>query len=252
MKGLLYKDFVNAKGCIALAFFYLFYVFAMVEVIAVDFNAAVGLQEKFAVLSGRYLILLSCIFVSCLIPTSMATAICCLDGKTKWTNYALALPGGYRNIVKEKFIIVLLGHMISVVASLAVVVLSKHYFEVEVDGIEIEDMGADIFILLMLVIIGLSLIGNAFIIPLVCRSKENWIEILGLVCLVIVIYALMAYISLGDISFIQDGNLMEKLITWIANHEKEVWEISYGLVGVGVMSQIVSYLVTVKTYLKCV
>ncbi len=252
MKGLLYKDFVNAKGYIVVALFYLFYVFIMIEAVAWDFTNAIGLEDKLAILSENFMILLSCIVVSCLIPTAMATTICTLDRKTKWTNYALAMPGGYRAVVTEKYLIALIGDAVAVIASLAAVAVVKHYFEVEVDGVLIEDVGTDAFIILMLLSVGVSLLGNSVLLPMICRSKENWIEIICLVCLVVVMYVGFAYLSLGDISFFQQENLMEKIIMWIATHEKEVWRICYGFVGVGVLAQIVSYVVTRKTYLKYV
>ncbi len=250
MKGLLYKDYVNGKGYIVVAAFYLFYVFIMVEAVALDFSNAVGLEDKLTILSEDFLILLSCIVVSCLIPTAIATAICSLDNKTKWTNYALALPGGYKSVVTEKYIIALMGDMVAVIASLAFVGVVKHSFEVEVDGVPIEDVGTDAFIILMLLSVGVSLLGNSIILPLICKSKESWLEIFFLVCMVIGGYALAAYASLGDISFFQQENLMEKIIMWIATHEKEVWRICYGFVGVGIFAQIVSYVVMRKTYLK--
>lgn len=250
MRGLLYKDFVNAKGYIAVVVFYLFYVFVMVEAVALDFTNAVGLEDKLAILSENFMTLLSCIIVSCLIPTAMATTICTLDSKTKWTNYALALPGGYRAVVTEKYIIALIGDVVAVIASLATVVAVKHYFEVEVDGVLIEDVGTDVFIVLMLLAIGVSLVGNSFFLPLICKSREDWFNIFFGVCIVIFIYALLAYLALGDISFFQQENLMQRIIMWIATHEKEVWGISYGFVGAGILTQMVSYMVTVKTYLK--
>lgn len=250
MRGLLYKDFVNAKGYIAVVVFYLFYVFVMVEAVALGFNNAVGLENKLAILSENYMILLSCIIVSCLIPTAMAMTICTLDNKTKWTNYALAMPGGYRAVVMEKYLIALIGDVVAVIASLATVAVVKHYFEVKVDGVLIEDVGTDVFIVLMLLAIGVSLVGNSIILSMICKNKESWLEIFFLVCFVIVVYALAAYMALGDISFFQQENLMEKIIMWIATHEKEVWGISYGFVGAGILAQMVSYMVTVKTYLK--
>ena len=63
-------------------------------------------------------------------------------------------------------------------------------------------------------------------------------------------YVGFAYLSLGDISFFQQENFMQRIMTWIATHEKEVWSISYGFVGVGIFAQIISYVVTMKTYLK--
>lgn len=252
MKGLLYKDFVNARAYIAIVVFYLFFVFAMVEAVAWDFTNATGLEDKLAILSENFMILLSCIVVACLIPTAMAMTICTLDGKTKWTNYALALPGGYKAVITEKYVISLIGDVVAIIASLATVAIVKHYFEVEVDGVLIEDVGTDIFIVLMLLSVGVSLLGNSVLLPIICRSKENWIYIIFLVCLVVIMYVGFAYLSLGDISFFQQDNLMEKIIMWIATHEKEVWSISYGFVGVGIVAQIASYIVTVKTYLKYV
>ncbi len=252
MKGLLYKDLINGKAYIGVVVFYLFYAFMMVGVIGWDFNAAEGLEAKLGVLSECYLMLGGCVFAACLLPMAMSTVLCTLDNKTKWTSYATALPGGYKNVVAEKYIIVLVGHVIGVLAALITIFAIKHTFEVEVDGIMIEDVGANVFVVLMLLMLGISLIGNSILIPFVARNKPGLVNIVLTVCAVIAMYGLFAYIALGDISFFKQGNIMERIIMWIANHKKQVWGACYGLVGVGVISQIVSYMVSVKTYLKYV
>ena len=252
MKGLLYKDLINGKAYIGLVVFYLFYAFMMVETIGWEFASAVGLEAKLGVLFENYILLMSTVFVACLIPMSMSTVLCTLDNKTKWTNYAIALPGGYKNVVAEKYIIVIIGHVVGVLASVITIFAIKHTFEVEVDGVPIEDVGTNIFVILMLLMLGLSLIGNSILIPFVSRNKAGLVNMVLTVCAVIAMYGLFAYIALGDISFFQQGNIMQRIIMWIATHKKEVWGVCYGLVGVGVISQIVSYLVSVKNYLKYV
>ena len=252
MKGLLYKDLINGKAYIGVVVFYLFYAFMMVDVVGWEFNAAEGLEAKLGVLSESYLMLGGCVFVACLLPMSMSTVLCTLDNKTKWTGYATALPGGYKNVVAEKYIIVLIGHVIAVLASLITIFAIKHTFEVEVDGVMIDDIGANVFVILMLLMLGISLIGNSILIPFVARNKPGLVNIVLTVCAVLAMYGLFAYIALGDISFFKQGNTMERIIMWIATHKKEVWGACYGLVGVGVISQIVSYMVSVKTYLKYV
>lgn len=252
MKGLLYKDLINGKAYIGVVAFYMFYVFMMVEAIGWEFASAVGLEAKLGVLSESYLMLGGSVFVACLLPMSMSTVLCTLDNKTKWTNYATALPGGYRNVVAEKYIIVLIGHVIGVIASLITIFAIKHTFEVEVDGVMIEDVGANVFVILMLLMLGISLIGSSILIPFVTRNKPGVVNIVLNVCFVVAVYGLFAYIALGDISFFQQGNIMQRIIMWIATHKKQVWSICYGLVGVGIVSQIVSYVVSVKTYLKYV
>ncbi|MBQ8412383.1 MAG: ABC-2 transporter permease [Lachnospiraceae bacterium] len=252
MKGLLYKDLINGKAYIGLVVFYLFYAFMTVETIGWEFVSAVGLEAKLGVLSGNYILLMSTVFVACLIPMSMSTVLCTLDNKTKWTSYATALPGGYKNVVAEKYIIVVIGHVIGVLASLITIFAIKHTFEVEVDGVMIEDVGANVFIVLMLLMLGISLIGNSILIPFVSRNKPGVVNITLTVCAIIVMYGLVAYIALGDISFFKQGNIMERMIMWVATHKKEVWGVCYGLVGVGLVSEIVSYVVSVKNYLKYV
>lgn len=252
MKGLLYKDLILGKAYIALVFFYLSYNFMMVGVIGWEFTSAGGLEEALATLSEDYLILMATVFTACLIPTAMSTVLCTIDNKTKWTNYAMAFPGGYRNVVKEKYIVVLIGHIIAVLSSLGLVLAIKHTFEIEIYGVPIEDVGANVFIILMLIMVGLSLIGNAILLPFVSRNKSSLVNIVLTVCAVIAAYGLFAYIALGDVSFFQQENLVERIIMWIATHKKKVWGFSYGLVGVGVVAQIVSYMVSVKTYLKYV
>lgn len=252
MKGLLYKDLINGKAYIALVIFYLFYAFMMVEAVGWEFISAEGIEAKLEVLSESYLMLGGSVFAACLLPMAMSTVLCTLDNKTKWTNYAIALPGGYKNVVAEKYIIVIIGHVIGVLAALITIFAIKHTFEVEVDGVIIEDIGANVFVILMLLMLGFSLIGNSILIPFVTRNKPGIVNIVLTVCAVIAMYGLFTYIALGDISFFQQGNIMQRIIMWIANHKKQVWGACYGLVGVGVISQIVSYLVSVKNYLKYV
>ena len=250
MKGLLYKDLINGRGYIGLVAFYLMYVFGIVESIAWEFNTAKGLEEKLGVLSENYMILMSAVFVACLIPMSISTTICTLDNKTKWTNYATALPGGYKNVVAEKYIIIIIGHVIGILSSVITIFIIKHTFEIEVDGVKIDDVGTSAFVVLMLLMLGLSLIGNAILIPFTTGNKPGVVNIALTVCGVIAMYGLFIYVALGDISFFKQGNLMQRIIMWIATHKREVWGACYGLVGIGIVSQIVSYLVNVKTYLK--
>ncbi|MBR3599225.1 MAG: ABC-2 transporter permease [Lachnospiraceae bacterium] len=252
MKGLLYKDLINGKAYIGIMVFYLFHAFITVETIGWEFVSAVGLEAKLGVLSENYILLMSTVFVACLIPMSMSTVLCTLDNKTKWTNYAIALPGGYKNVVAEKYIIVIIGHVIGVLASLITIFAIKHTFEVEVDGVMIEDVGANVFVILMLIMLGISLIGNSILIPFVARNKPGLVNIVLTVCAVIAMYGLFAYIALGDVSFFKQENLVQRIIMWIATHKKQVWGTCYGLVGVGFVSQIVSYVVSVKNYLKYV
>lgn len=252
MKGLLYKDLVNGKAYIGVVAFYLFYAFMMVDVVGWDFNAAEGLEAKLEVLSECYLMLGGCVFAASLLPMAMSTVLCTLDNKTKWTNYATALPGGYRNVVAEKYIIVVIGHVIGVLASLITIFEIKHTFEVEVDGVMIEDVGANVFVILMLLMLGISLIGNSILIPFATRNKPGVVNVVLTVCAVIAMYGLFAYIALGDVSFFKQENLVQRIIMWIATHKKQVWGTCYGLVGAGVVAQIVSYVVSVKNYLKYV
>lgn len=252
MKGLLYKDLINGKAYIGIMVFYLFHAFITVETIGWEFVSAVGLEAKLGVLSENYILLMSTVFVACLIPMSMSTVLCTLDNKTKWTNYAIALPGGYKNVVAEKYIIVIIGHVIGVLASLITIFAIKHTFEVEVDGVMIEDVGANVFVILMLLMLGLSLIGNSILIPFVTRNKPGVVNIVLTVCAVIAMYGLFAYIALGDVSFFKQENLVQRIVMWIATHKKQVWGVCYGLLGVGIVSEIVSYVVSVKNYLKYV
>jgi len=249
MKGLLYKDYINGKIHIGIIIFYLFYLAIMITAIASDFNSAAGLEEKIAQLSENLPILLACIFIACLIPTSMSTILCTLDNKTKWTLYATALPGGYKIVVLEKYVVVLIGHIISTIVSLAITFATEKLFTIDNEQFFIE-INTDVFIMLMLLILGISLIGNALLLPFINRPNNGWINILFIVIAVIAVYGLFAYAALGDISFFQQENLMQRLFQWIATHEKELWAICGGLAGIGIASMTVSYGVTIKTYLK--
>ena len=100
--------------------------------------------------------------------------------------------------------------------------------------------------------LGISLIGNSILIPFATRNKPGVVNVVLTVCAVIAMYGLFAYIALGDISFFKQENLVQRIVMWIATHKKQVWGTCYGLVGAGVVAQIVSYVVSVKNYLKYV
>ena len=102
----------------------------------------------------------------------------------------------------------------------------------------------------LIILSSMHCLKSSFILPFICRSKANRLEIFFGVCLVIVVYVGFAYLALGDISFLQQDNQMEIIAAWIAKHKKAVWGCCYGFVGAGIASQVVSYVVTVKTYLK--
>lgn len=251
MKGLLYKDYINGKGYIVLAGFYIFYIACIIGAVASEFTNATGFEKKIAVLSENYVMFLGCIIVACIMPVGIALGICGLDNKTKWTNYVLALPGGYKVLVTEKYIVALIGEAIAVILSLLVALAIKCFFEVEVDGVQL-DAGSQVLYIVMLIMIGSCLIVSAFVLPLTCRNKGRLLDIVATICLVAICYALFAYIALGDISFFQQENFMERILMWIATHKKVIWGIGYGLVGVGIVAQIISYSVTVKMYHKYV
>jgi len=251
MKGLLYKNLINGKLNILVIIFYLSYIVMMIEVLAYEFDKEVTYEGKFESLSETIIMMLSCVFIACVIPAAMSTELCTRDNKTKWTNYAIALPSGYKAVVLEKYIVVLIGHIVGVLASLFTIYSVENRFEVDTAEYYIE-VNTDIFFMLMLILIGVSLIGNAFLLPFIIRNKSGWMNIFFTCCYVVICYVGFAYVSLGDISFFQQDNLMERIFMWVATHEKEIWRFCYGLVGVGVVAQVVSYAVTVKTYLKYV
>lgn len=247
MKGLLYKDYINGRGFIAIVIFYLCYVGSMISVISYEFTNGKDIVEQIEVITECFSMMVACVFVACLIPMSMSTTLCNTDNKTKWNDYALALPGGYKLVVAEKYVIVLIGHLISAVSSLVITYCIKTIFVLDVEGFKLE---TDIFIMLMLVLVGISLLFNAILLPFIVRNKSWWIDILFVAVVVIVFYAGFAYLALGDISFFQQENLVQKMLEWVSKNETSLWIICGAVTGIGLVSQLISYFVTTKTYLN--
>ncbi|MBE5965135.1 MAG: hypothetical protein E7252_09515 [Lachnospira sp.] len=247
MKGLLYKNFINGKSYIAIVAFYLVYVGSMISALSYEFANEKDIMKQIELLSETFPMMVACVFVACIIPMSMGTVLCTMDNKTKWTSYATALPGGYKLVVLEKYVVVMLSHILAIMASLITIFAIKNSFVLDIEGFK---MDMDVFIMLTLVMVGISLVANSMFLPFITRDKGGFINVLFVVIIVVAAYAGFAYMALGDVSFFQQKNLIQKILMWVADNEKKLWAISIGLTLVGVVSQIVSYVITKKTYLK--
>ena len=75
-------------------------------------------------------------------------------------------------------------------------------------------------------------------------------NIIIIVLLFSLLYGGFAYLALGDISFLTEGNLMMRILLWVSNNEKKIWGICYGILGIGAVAEICSYILSIKTYLK--
>ena len=234
MKGLLYKDLTTNKGNIFGMAFVLSY---MITFLGVSIEEVQNGNEGYGLVMTM---LLGSVFaVNLLLPWLFFDASI-KDVKTKWNTYALALPGGYKRLIRSKYLLSIMGQTLAVIVSLILIAVCK-----KVCGFE-----ADMFVMFMLILMGNVLLIAAILMPFVLKGKIGLVQTILWVLVVLTVYGLLAYAVLGDISFFKQGNLMLRIVTWIAKNEKKIWLICWSFAGVGVISQWISYSLTVKTYLK--
>lgn len=233
MKGLLYKDVVLNKTNIGAMLIVI--VFLAVEFVTANILYDVGTADFSYFFNAT---MIGGIFaLQCGFPI-IAMDAGRVDAGSKWINYALALPGGYRYMVSERYILGLIGDGIALVLNFIVVGIANLLFDFKVK----------LPIMLMLMFFGIMLIIQAFTLLLFSRGKKG---IVGMVCLIILISAFLgglSYLAFGDISALTEKHLFTRIATWILTHEKRVWGVLAGLIGAGFVLEYLSYRLAVYLY----
>lgn len=233
MKGLLYKDVVLNKTNIGAMVIVI--VFLAIELVTANILYDVGTADFSYFFNAT---MIGGIFaLQCGFPI-IAMDAGRVDAGSKWINYALALPGGYRYMVSERYILGLIGDGIALVMNFIVVGIANLLFDFKVK----------LPIMLMLMFFGIMLIIQAFTLLLFSRGKKG---IVGMVCLIILISAFLgglSYLAFGDISALTEKHLFTRIATWLLTHEKRVWLVLSGLIGAGFVLEYLSYRLAVYLY----
>lgn len=234
MKGLLYKDLTTNKGNIFGMAFVLSY---MITFLCVSIEEVQNGNEGYGLVM---VMLLGSVFAVNLVFPWLFFDASIKDVKTKWNTYALALPGGYKRLIRSKYLLSIMGQTFAVIVSLVLIAVCKKVCSFE----------ADMFIMFMLILMGIVLLIAAILMPFVLKGKIGLVQIIFWAVVVLTFYGLLAYAALGDISFFKQGNLMLRIMTWIAKNEKKIWAICWSAAVAGVLAEFISYVYTVKTYFE--
>ncbi len=250
MKGLLYKDYINGRGIIYIVVGYAVVIYSMLVSFGNEINMAEGLEERIEAFSDLFMMPFFFTSIICILPVMMAIMLCALDAKTKWNNYAMALPGGYKMLVKEKYILLAIAHVSGTLLGLACLPIVKYLFRIEAEGILIES-NMEMLLVMILAVMGASMVATALIVPLMIR-RVTWVDLVTTVILIIFIYGLLTYAAFGDLSFFEDPEMALKIMQWFIEHKNIIWVIGGGSVAGGILCQVVSYLLTKKMFLRLV
>lgn len=239
MRGLLYKDAVANKLnviCMGIVFsFFIMYISLLIW----ETNKNGGTADD--ILAIYISLLTGIIALNFSFP---AFGIDCSFGdvKTKWNTYAMALPGGYKRMILAKYLLGIIGHVLAIACSFMIILVCSITSDIEID--------LKLPVMLMLVTTGVMLIVQAIVMPFILKSHAGLVRIIFGIVWLMALYGIFAYLAFGDISFFKEGDILFRIITWVANHENKIWMFCWGLLGAGVVFEVLSYFVTVKTYLK--
>lgn len=239
MRGLLYKDIVaNKINVVCMGIVMLYLTFSMCIMIW-DSNTNVSANEDAMLI---YITLLFGVFA--LNFSFPAFGIDCSFGdvRTKWSTYAMALPGGYRRMVLEKYLIGVIFHGLAIVCSLIMIFICKIVYG--------DDFDIKLPVMCMLVMTGIMLIVQAIAMPLILKSHAGAARVLFCVIVILAFYGALAYLAFGDISFFHEGDALFRIIMWIACNEKKMWMLCWGIAGAGAVFEVISYYLTTRTFLN--
>lgn len=232
MKGLMYKDIVIDKADIIGAAFVVVYFAAWMLLV----NSVDGLeQENLSIVSTT---VAGGIFAMNFALPSIALNCGNEDSKTKWNIYAMALPGGYKRMLLEKYLIGFIGQILAAVISLIAIFVCG----------EVYALPEKFFIMHLLLCAGLMLIAQAILLPVILRGKTGIVQILVIGFIISVLLCGAAYLAFGNIDFLTKDHLLERLLAWIVTNRKRIWLMLYGLVAAGVLLEVLSYRLTVFLY----
>lgn len=250
MKGLLYKDYINGRPVIYIVIVYAAFIYTMLFSFGNEIRMAEGLEAKLEMYSDVFSMPFFFISFLSVLPLLMAFAICSMDTKTKWTNYAMALPGGYKMVVAEKYVLLIIAHVSGLLLGFSCLPIVKYFFRIEEEGILIES-NIEMLAVMILLVVGAGMTVSAFLVPLTVRGA-TWIEVVFTGIMVIILYGGLTYAAFGDISFLEDPELVLKIMQWFIEHKNIIWVVGGGSIAGGILCQILSYLLTKKMFLRLV
>ncbi len=234
MKGLLYKDLITNRANIFAMLFLLYAIIGCMALALWDDTGVLG--------AGAVTVPVGCIFVLniCIPLITMITGV--TDNKTKWTQYALALPGGVKRIVLEKYVMCIIGQGIGILLSAILVLVVKLKLDLSWKALSI-------FALPAVTGVGLFGIIVAIMLPIILK-RGNLAEKIGIATLFLIAIGVELYICFGNLKIFEDKDLLMKVVMWVINNLKKIWLIAGGIAVFGGLCECISYKLTVKTYLN--
>ncbi len=235
MKGLLYKDVVTNRANIVAILFLLYAIICCMALAIFDETGNLGAAAVTLVPMG-------CIFVLNIFIPLIAMISGMTDNKTKWTKYVLALPCGHRGLIKEKYMLGLIGQGIGVALSLVLLLVIKLKLDITWKALSIYAIP---------VILGIGAFGliMAIMLPIVLK-KEKLAEKIGIAALFVIFFGVEIYICFGNIVIFGNDGVLLKAFMWIMKNLKEVWLVAGGIAVLGMLTELVSYKITVRTFLE--
>lgn len=210
MRGLVLKDFYNMKT----SFLILVGVIIFLNVVSIIEGDSSGSISSFVLI---------------MLPMIIATNTFGMDEKTKWDNYALTMPITRKDIVKSKYITVI---VITAVAT--IVIIGINIFIGSLSG----EIVFSVIFSNILFNISVGIIFSSIMIPMVCKVGIEKARI-----------ALMAFILIPTLagSYIENnlGEFPKSL-----GVEVLMSNIGYISFGIAILMCFISYIISVKIYEK--
>ncbi len=231
MKGLLYKDIVLNKTNIGAMVIILAYL--VIELITAYF---IPESEDF-VFFVNGIMFGGIIAIQGGFP-GIAMVVGRMDAGTKWIQYALALPGGYRYMISERYMLGLIGNGIALVLNFILVGIVKLGFDIDIK----------IPIMLILLIFGIMTVIQAFVLLLFSRGKTGIVGKVFAILLLLLFLGVLCYLAFGDISALTGKHLFRRMAMWLFIHEKRIWCVLAGLIFAGAVLKYLSYRLAVYLY----
>lgn len=227
MKGLLYNDLTSNKTNFLSIFIIIAYVIAGM-ILTIDNSTDSELNG--AVLS----ILNSSIFAFSLIFPLVTLECGNESSKNNWNNYAAALPGGYKLVILEKYILCLAGSAIGALINIILIVICHLQFNI---SIKMPCM----FLLFMNVFM---LIIQSVLLPLFLHGKSHIAGIVIVSTIVLVVFLLFTSLAIGKLPESSNG-LFSSIIKLITMNQKKLTGILIALNILGILMMAGSYKITV-------
>ena len=241
MMGHIYKDIVTNKGNLLAIGIVLFYAIFGVFIYSSG--------EAMQVLSGGtsqgsgsefYGIVTGCLIAINFSIPAVALITSVTDWKTKWNLYAMAMPGGYEQLVLSKYLLVVFSQIVSFVLSSITLGICEIRMNME----------TDMLFMLLTGTTGIMFYVAAAVLPFGMKGKFRTLSIVIGTVVVIGALSLLAYVALGDISFFKQQGFMELILKWFEKHVYLVGTMIYGGFLLGMVLMYCSYRLSLKIFRK--